>query len=404
MLPRIKLPTFSGKVEDWPAFRDLFGSIIAHDTSLSSVEKLHYLKTSLKDEAEKLMRNILSTAENYDQVWKTLTDHYENNRLLVRACLTEFLTLPRMKGESVTDLCRLYHVMLQTVGSLEGIGRPIRDCDLFVHLVIEMLDPRSRRDWEITVTGAFELPVYENVKIFLEDCLRTLEVLHTSNSEPGSSGAKNKARSHLTQRTAKNGKCSFCQKKHYILSCEKFQKKTPGIKRTFAESANLCFNCFGKHRVTSCLSKHSCAACKRRHHSSIHDVCAKNESDAVGTTTSLHTRNTRNKRTAVLLATARIMATERYGDQILVRALIDPGSEISLISESLVQRLRLPRSSAAITIYGVGGQQTGVARGKVLVDLASRVNDKKVRVFALILPRITTYGGRVGGGRGTWRH
>lgn len=48
-LPRIQLPTFSGKYEDWPAFRNLFKSIISKDTSTSPVEKLHYLKTCLKE-------------------------------------------------------------------------------------------------------------------------------------------------------------------------------------------------------------------------------------------------------------------------------------------------------------------------------------------------------------------
>jgi len=43
MLPRIQLPQFSGKFEEWPAFRDLFRSIITEETSLSKVEKMHYL-------------------------------------------------------------------------------------------------------------------------------------------------------------------------------------------------------------------------------------------------------------------------------------------------------------------------------------------------------------------------
>ncbi|KMQ81550.1 hypothetical protein RF55_25990, partial [Lasius niger] len=46
-LPRIQLPQFSGKYEDWPAFRDLFQSMIDRDSNLSGVEKLHYLKIVL---------------------------------------------------------------------------------------------------------------------------------------------------------------------------------------------------------------------------------------------------------------------------------------------------------------------------------------------------------------------
>lgn len=47
-LPRIKLQTFSGAYGDWPAFRDIFLSIIGDNPSISNVEKLHYLRTSLQ--------------------------------------------------------------------------------------------------------------------------------------------------------------------------------------------------------------------------------------------------------------------------------------------------------------------------------------------------------------------
>lgn len=86
MLPRIQLPTFSGKYEDWPSFRDLFKSIISKDASIFAVEKLHYLKTCLKGEAELLIRNLPTTDENFDRAWKILSDYYENKRLLVLLC------------------------------------------------------------------------------------------------------------------------------------------------------------------------------------------------------------------------------------------------------------------------------------------------------------------------------
>lgn len=41
-LPRIKLQPFSGTYGDWPAFRDLFLSIIGENSSITDVEKLHY--------------------------------------------------------------------------------------------------------------------------------------------------------------------------------------------------------------------------------------------------------------------------------------------------------------------------------------------------------------------------
>lgn len=46
-LPRIKLQTFSIAYGDWPAFRDLFLSLIGDNSLISDVEKLHYLRSCL---------------------------------------------------------------------------------------------------------------------------------------------------------------------------------------------------------------------------------------------------------------------------------------------------------------------------------------------------------------------
>lgn len=183
-----------------------------------------------------------------------LVDHYENKRLLVRSCFSSFTALQKMKNESAGDLKRIFHGMLSAVGTQKSVGRPINKCtDLFVHLV-EMLNPRSRREWETSISGMTESPSYETLKTFLECRMRTLEALHPTKSEPTDAGS-NKAgasarsvRSHLTQRAAKKGgRCSLCQGNHYVLFCSDFQKKKPMEKKEFAESKQLCLNCFGKH-------------------------------------------------------------------------------------------------------------------------------------------------------------
>ncbi|CAL1671688.1 unnamed protein product [Lasius platythorax] len=76
VLPRIQLPQFSGKFEDWPAFRDLFRSIVVEEASLSKVEKFHYLKTSVKGDAEHLIQNLPST-DNFERAWSTLKDRIQ---------------------------------------------------------------------------------------------------------------------------------------------------------------------------------------------------------------------------------------------------------------------------------------------------------------------------------------
>ncbi|KMQ90768.1 hypothetical protein RF55_9440 [Lasius niger] len=68
------------------------------DTSTTQVEKLHYLKSCLKGEAELLVRNLSITDENFDRAWNVLTDYFENNRLLVRSYISKFTALQKLKA------------------------------------------------------------------------------------------------------------------------------------------------------------------------------------------------------------------------------------------------------------------------------------------------------------------
>src|SRR5436190_18102545 len=113
-LPRIQLPHFSGRYQDWPPFRDLFSSIIGKDSSTSKVEKLHYLKSCLKGEAELLIRDLPTTDENFQRAWKVLTNFYENKRLLTRSYLSQFISLQKLKNESAVELRKLYHSVRST--------------------------------------------------------------------------------------------------------------------------------------------------------------------------------------------------------------------------------------------------------------------------------------------------
>lgn len=106
----------------------------------------------------------------------------------------------------------------------------------------------------------------------------------------------------------------------------------------------------------------------------------------------------------VLLATARVRVADRFGCFHIARALLDQGSEASLISESLVQRLKLPRSYSSISIFGVGGKLTGSARGQVNVELTARVGGSPRMVSALILPRLTLYDGGIRTTQRAWKH
>ncbi|KMQ86195.1 hypothetical protein RF55_14897 [Lasius niger] len=98
------------------------------------------------------------------------------------------------------------------------------------------------------------------------------------------------------------------------------------------------------------------------------------------------------------------MVSDRSGVRHSVRALVDPGSETSLIAESLAQRLRLPRTPTSVAIFGVGGVQTGFSRGRVALTLSARTGLFALSVSSLVLPRLSVYSGCADGDVRTWSH
>lgn len=81
-LPQINLQKFSGEIDDWLSFRDLFTSLIHWRTDLPEVEKFHYLKGCLQGEPKTLVDSLKITKANYQIAWDILCKRYNNNKLL----------------------------------------------------------------------------------------------------------------------------------------------------------------------------------------------------------------------------------------------------------------------------------------------------------------------------------
>ncbi|XP_029176332.1 uncharacterized protein LOC114944532 [Nylanderia fulva] len=250
-LPRIQLPTFTGRYEDWPAFRDLFVSLIGQDKTTKPVEKMHYLKSCVKGKADLLIRNLSSTEANYERAWQTLSDYYENKSLLTRSYLTNFLSLPKMKGESAAELRKIFHGIKTTVSSLTSIDRPVG-------------------------------------KRFLERRLHTLESLPSTKIDVSPNKASgSQSRSTRTHHARKQdlkelkgntrGRCSACQGDHFVMLCNTYKKMTASERKQHVKGNDLCGNCLGRHKIKECASKKNCSACNDRHYTSLHDAYRSSE-------------------------------------------------------------------------------------------------------------------------------
>ena len=70
-----------------------------------------------------------------------------------------------------------------------------------------------------------------------------------------------------------------------------------------------------------------------------------------------------------LLATSLVRLCSSQGRELQVRAVIDSGSQISIVSESASQKVHLKRQRANIPLYGIGAQPSGTTNGAVTFKL-----------------------------------
>ena len=78
-LPRISIPEFSGRREDWEPFRDLFKALIHNDPALTDVERLYYLKAHVRGEARTALDSLQVIGTNYHTAWGLLEGRFEHD-------------------------------------------------------------------------------------------------------------------------------------------------------------------------------------------------------------------------------------------------------------------------------------------------------------------------------------
>ena len=103
-LPKLDLPTFSGRYEYWEDFCDLFSSLVHNNLRLSNVTKLQYLKSCLTGSAADLVKDVATTNANYSSTWQASKVRVSNPCLIVNNHLTALMNLPHLKKESAEEL------------------------------------------------------------------------------------------------------------------------------------------------------------------------------------------------------------------------------------------------------------------------------------------------------------
>lgn len=434
-LPQIKLQTFSGNIEEWLSFRDLYSSLIHSKADLPDVEKFYYLKGCLQGEPKSLIDSLQITGANYKIAWDLLQKRYDNSKHLKKLQVQALFKLPSLTKESSTDLHTLVEGFEKIVQTLDQIIQPGDYKDLLlVNLLSARLDPVTRRGWE-EFSSAKQQDTVKELTEFLQRRIRMLESLpaksvDTKSGSQSQQYVRTKASSVKTSFSSvqtPGGRCAACSANHPLFQCSDFQRMPLPERESVLRNQSLCRNCFKPgHHAKECQSKFSCRHCKGRHHSL---VCFRPDKDSsarssmaskspkptspreVQDTTTARSNAPVNSSTStslvsnmaasdtvtalgsvhsaqVLLATAIVIVEDNSGHRYPARALLDSGSESNFVTERLSQRLKTTRSKVDIKIHGIGQAVTSVKQ-RIEATIRSRVTDFSQRVSFLVLPKVT---------------
>ncbi|XP_044762000.1 uncharacterized protein LOC123322913 [Coccinella septempunctata] len=315
-LPDIPLPVFSGDYSSWPGFKDLFQSLVIQNTSISDVERLHYLRSSLQSTPLKLISGLALTGASFPIAWDSLLSQYENKRLLLAALCDKIFSTPHCSPQKNP---RLYYKTLLTnlVEALQGLtalGQSLDSCDfLLVYVITKHLDRSTREKWESQLGSSTESPPLTKLMDFLQAHTRSLEWLEEPEDSSKTPASRPKTSySHAAASTATSSKvssskvcskpvsgvvpprvvaktaakspqrpvrpnglpsynCDDCGDEHFIATCPRYHSRHPSERHEVVHRRQLCYNCLGRHNVRSCRSHQTCRLCSDRHHSSLHD-------------------------------------------------------------------------------------------------------------------------------------
>ncbi|XP_076684108.1 uncharacterized protein LOC143377075 [Andrena cerasifolii] len=157
----------------------------------------------------------------------------------------------------------------------------------------------------------------------------------------------------------------------------------------------------------SCPVTATCSRCSRRHHSLLHPTGTEppNGTDEALATPSASTDQptaaTINSVTSptptdgapVLLATAIVGVRSSGGELLTIRALLDQGAQVSILSESVVQTLRFPRQPQVTNLVSALDSKLGASQSQVRMTLAppSGTSRTSVAITAHVVSKVSNY-------------
>ncbi|XP_055383858.1 uncharacterized protein LOC129613708 [Condylostylus longicornis] len=306
--------------------------------------------------------------------WSTLRNRFDNKRVLVNTQLQILLNQNTTSHESAAGIRKLLDITNECLQALTNMMVEVEEWDpILVYLTVQKLPSETHQLWEQSIGCSKSIPSLGELAQFLETKFRTLEANSTKKGQNCQDQKKN-CSGHRFSTCQSKSKCRFCNKNHHTL-----------LHRTYETSRDFQpLSMHGRPRNNGNIPGTSSNGGSSRA-----DQISPIQNDLQFQTYSI---NTTNQSSQILLATQLVKIINPISGRCQVaRALIDPGSQTSFVSETLAQQIGLKRKEICAQIHIVG--QTSIAQikfsAKFFLGTLSHSDLEQIEVTGLLLQKLT---------------
>ncbi|KAJ8934283.1 hypothetical protein NQ314_013469 [Rhamnusium bicolor] len=363
----------------------------------------------------KLVETLSLTSANLQVAIKILTERYENKLATIYSHIKGLVELPSITKSNPTNPREFVVSIKQNTESLKNLQVPVESWNLIlVYILSQKLDFHTRKAYELE-RGPAQLPTLENFLKFVEKrCLATENLSSPEIKRKAAHFATSNSDIRSDNNATKiQNACTYCKAyDHDIYRCSKFKDLTVFQRKQFVFNKRLCFKCFLKHPVDQCRWK-NCPICGQSHHSLLHsqghskpmfnnnqngnnfhsqNKVYLNQPQGQGSAGSAGpSQSCVNHSQHVLIATAMVLIPDSNGKIITAKAILDNGSQTSLVTSDLVKKLNFCSYTKNVQVSGVSGKKS-MCNQMVVFDIISQYKVEKMQLHGYADASLKAYG------------
>lgn len=323
-----------------------------------------------------------------------LKDRYDNKFRITNEHINNLLELQCVTKSTSTNIRNFVCNAKQELAAIRNLNQSVDMWDpVILCILTKKLDAYTNKEYQLSRQDDKE-PTLKQLFDFLDKRALALE-----NAEPA-------ARAPLQQRweqtprseqqrfehhnkkkptypaasniAASTASCLYCKCAHKLFNCPNFKLLHADERIAFAANNNLCNICLNKHNQ-KCRYHFKCNICKGKHNTMLHEE----------TTAPPVTMMSKVSSTQVLLPTVRVKLITSNGTEVLVKALLDSGSQTSFATAELVRLLDLKPKTVNTGIVGIGNAHSTINKC-VQLEVHSLVSQYKLPITCYVLDQITS--------------